>query len=67
MRARYADDERFRAAYLQAVREYEAVRRKIDYDEPVTKEPVKTHTSAQSAPNAEGLRSGGAVEQDLVR
>ncbi len=30
MRARYADDDRFRAAYLQAVQRYEAVRRKID-------------------------------------
>ena len=36
-RRRFADDEKFRAAYLSAVREYESLRRRIDRGETVPK------------------------------
>ena len=37
MRARFADDEQFRAAYLRTVRDYETVRHRIDRREPVSR------------------------------
>ncbi len=38
LRRRFADDELFRAAYLDAVRDYENIRRQIDNGEPSSKE-----------------------------
>ena len=49
MRRRFADDSRFRAAYLAAVREYEAVRQRIDRGDAVPAEEEACKRAAMDA------------------
>jgi len=62
LRARYGDDARFRADYLQAVERFERIRRRIDAGEPV---PAAAEAAARAAmerfTTVRPLRVGDAV------
>ena len=62
MRRQFADDARFRAAYLAVVREYEGVRRRIDGGEEVpTEEEARKRAAMDAFTSLRSLRPGDVV------